>query len=266
MPTLRTPHGDIHWLEAGNASHASVVVLLHGLGGDAGFWRAEQAALAEHFRVLAIDLRGSGLSSATDQAFSIEDLAQDVSAVLQHLGIASAHVVGFSMGGLVAQALAVLAPERIRSLVLAASFARTNVQARGFLEAVASVYRSGSTAKQMFQLVLPWLFSERFLAHPDAAPWLHYPDDAPDEQAREDWLRLLDAQLAFDGRARLGEIRARTLVVCGAEDRLAPPSDARNLANGIAGSVLVELAGGHLMNVEDGDAFMAQLQEFIAAD
>ncbi|WP_411851368.1 alpha/beta fold hydrolase [Stenotrophomonas sp. LGBM10] len=265
MPIVNLPQGALHWTEAAPDADATAVVLLHGLGGDAGFWALEQRALSARFRVLALDLRGSGLSAGVDTPLSIERLAGDVVTMLDAAGIDSAHVVGFSMGGLVAQALAVSAPERVRSLVLAATFATTGVQSRRFLEAVAEVYAGGATARQMFNLVLPWLFSARFLADPRAAPYLHYPDDAPDEQPRADWLRLLDAQLRYDGRPHLGAIRAPTLVLCGDEDRLAPPEDARALADGIRGAVLDTLPGGHLINVECADAFPARVQAFLMA-
>ena len=261
----RTPLGHIHWVEAGPKHSASAVVLLHGLGGDVGFWAAEQAALAAHFRVLAIDLRGSGESLPCSGPFSMQDLAGDVIDVLDAAGIESAHIVGFSMGGLVAQALAVEHPARVRRLVLAATFAITNMQARLFLEAVGSVYRNGASAKQMFELILPWLFSPAFLSGPHASPYLDYPEDAEGEQSREDWLRLLDAQLAFDGLDLLASIKAPTLVVAGEEDRLAPLTDAEQLTQGIEGAVLRVLPGGHLMNVESPDAFQKVLISFFTS-
>ena len=265
MPTAYTSKSGIHWTEQGPANAPGSVVLLHGLGGDSGFWEAEQKVLGQRYRVLAIDLRGSGQSVGSTGPFTIEDLANDVLSVLDQAGIASAHVIGFSMGGLAAQALALSAPHRVESLVLAATFATTNQQASLFLKAVGSVYRDGATARQLYELVLPWLFSEQFLSDPCAAPYMAYPEDQSAEQSREDWLRLLDAQLAFDGRAELSKIQAPTLVVCGEEDRLAPPSDAKQLVEGIKGSVLKMVPGGHLVNIESHDEFMAHIEDFLSA-
>jgi pimeloyl-ACP methyl ester carboxylesterase len=256
----------MHWIEQGPGVDAAAVVLIHGLGGDAQFWGVEQTALATHFRVLAVDLRGSGLSPGTVEAFSIEDLARDVESMLDEAGISSAHVIGFSMGGVVAQALAVASPHRIKRLVLAATFAIVNPQARLFLEAIGSVYRDGISARQLYELVLPWLFSVAFLSDPRATPYLIYPDDPGDEQSREDWLRLLDALLAFDGRAHLAEICMPTLIISGDEDCLAPRAGAEELAKGIQGSVLKIVAGGHLMNVESPDEFIAQIEHFLSSD
>jgi pimeloyl-ACP methyl ester carboxylesterase len=256
----------MHWIEQGPGFDAAAVVLIHGLGGDAQFWGVEQTALARHFRVLAVDLRGSGLSPGTLEAFSIEDLARDVECMLDEAGISSAHVIGFSMGGVVAQALAVASPHRVKRLVLAATFAIVHPQARLFLEAIGSVYRDGISARQLYELVLPWLFSAAFLSDSRATPYLIYPDDPGGEQSREDWLRLLDALLAFDGRARLAEIRMPTLIISGDEDCLAPRAGAEALAEGIQGSVLKIVAGGHLMNVESPDEFIAQIERFLSLD
>ncbi|WP_426269895.1 alpha/beta fold hydrolase [Dyella kyungheensis] len=252
----------MHWLEEG-PDDAPAVVLIHGLGGDAQFWGVEQAALARHFRVLAVDLRGSGLSPGTVEAFSIEDLARDIESMLDEAGISSTHVIGFSMGGVVAQALAVASPQRIDRLVLAATFAVVNPQARLFLQAIGSVYRDGLSARQLYELVLPWLFSVAFLDDSRSAPYLAYPDEQGEEQSRDDWLSLLAALLAFDGRARLGAIRAPTLIISGDEDCLAPLAGAEELAHGIHGSVLKIVAGGHLMNVESPDEFIGQIERFL---
>ncbi|MEG2803673.1 alpha/beta fold hydrolase [Stenotrophomonas sp.] len=265
MPFLTTPHGALHWLDTASDPDAPAVVLIHGLGGDASFWAAEQAALAAHFRVLTVDLRGSGLSARTSGAFAIEDLARDVVAILDHAGITHAHVVGFSMGGVVAQALASHAPGRVDRLVLAATFARTNPQAVLFLQAVGTVYRRGATPRQVFDLVLPWLFSEAFFSDPRAAPYLDYPEEAADEQTPQDWQRLLDAMCAFDGHARLATLACPTLVMAGDEDRLATLADAQHLASGIPGAVLHVLRGGHLMNVESPEAFIEHVMQFLRA-
>ncbi|WP_447594529.1 FAD-dependent monooxygenase [Stenotrophomonas rhizophila] len=109
---------------------------------------------------------------------------------------------------------------------------------------------------------VPWLFSVGFLSDPRAAPWLDYPDDAPDEQTAEDWQRLLDAMIGFDGRPRLPHIHVPTLVIGGDEDRLATPEDAQVLLDGIPGARLSMLRGGHLMNVESPDAFLSELERF----
>jgi 3-oxoadipate enol-lactonase len=162
--------------------------------------------------------------------------------------------------------LAVAFPDRMQSLLLASTFARTNAQARHFLEAVASVYQCGASSKQIYDLIVPWLFSLPFFNDPRAEPFLEYPDDVEVDQSLEDWLRLLAAQLAFDGRNRLPLIDAPTLILAGADDRLVPLEDAEHLAHGISGAVLHILQGGHLINIESPHAFEQEILNFLSVN
>jgi 3-oxoadipate enol-lactonase len=262
---MQTPHTSprrIHWIEQGPRG-APAVLLLHGLGGDVRFWSAEQAALARGFRVLAMDFRGSGQSMKSLAPFSVEDLVDDVIEVLDEASVEQVGVIGFSMGGIVAQALALAVPDRATHLVLAATFARVNPQARLFLQALGALYQSGATARQMYELIVPWLYSIPFLAGPRASAVINDIGDPCDHQSRRDWLHLLDALLGYDGSGRLGDIRASTLIIAGDEDRLASCGDARELAAGIHGATLEIIPGGHLMNIESPDLFMAHVIRFL---
>lgn len=258
-----SPRG-IHWIEEG--SDATPLVLLHGLGGDAKFWAAEQAKLSKIYRTIAIDLRGSGLSARAMESLSIASLVEDILDVLDASGIENADIIGFSMGGVVAQALALAAPQRTKRLVLAGTFATMNVQARLYLQAVGAQYRQGATPEQMYSLILPWLFSIPFLSSPDAQPFLSYVQDPLDQQTREDWLRLLQALLDYEGVDRLEDIQAPTLILYGSEDRLASSSDAEIIRSGITKSVLKVVPGGHLFNIESPDVFLNHIVSFLSND
>jgi 3-oxoadipate enol-lactonase len=190
-----------------------------------------------------------------------------VAAVLDDAGLDKAHVVGFSLGGLVAQSLAVRHPARVDRLVLASTYAVMNPQARLFLDAVHEPYADGSlTERQMFGLICPWLFSTAFLADPANAGWISYPDDAGDEQAPEDWSRLYRAQRAFDGTRSLADIGASTLVLSGSEDRLVSRADAELLARRIPGARHDRIAGaGHLLNFEEPQRFLDAVEAHLAA-
>jgi pimeloyl-ACP methyl ester carboxylesterase len=231
--------------------------LLHGLGGDVGFWEPEAAELADSFRVIVIDARGSGGSSSTPEGFGVDDLADDVIAVLDQAGSRVAHVVGFSMGGLTAQSLAARYPDRVDRLVLASTYAVMNPQSRMFLDAVQDVYRTGATSKQMFDLICPWLFSWSFLGEPANADWFDYPDDAADDQSLDDWSKLYAAQRSFDARAGLAQVEVPTLVVHGRQDRLVTATDTADLADWLLDArVETFAASGHLVNVEEPRRFL----------
>jgi 3-oxoadipate enol-lactonase len=109
------------------------VVLIHGLAGDYSAWLAQVEALRHHYRVIAFDNRGAGQSTQVDEPVSTQDLADDTLRLMDYLDIDRAHVVGRSMGGAVAQHMALKAPQRIISLALCASFARLDPLGRRVL-------------------------------------------------------------------------------------------------------------------------------------
>jgi 3-oxoadipate enol-lactonase len=257
----RGPEGPVHWIERGSGRP---LVLLHGLGGDVGFWAAEMEVWAQTFRVIAIDLRGSGATPPSPGGHTMADLADDVVAVLDDAGINTADVLGFSMGGNVALALALAHPRRVGRLVLASTFACMNIQARLFLDAVLRTYEQNRQPDQMFRLIYPWLFSIDFLADPANGAFLVDAEGAPDDQPFEDWRALYLAQQRFDVRQDLDEIGAPTLVVIGDQDRLVSLDDARELSDGLAEARLAELPGaGHLTNVETPEEFRRLVEQFL---
>jgi 3-oxoadipate enol-lactonase len=261
VPFAAGPAGPVHWAEAGAGPP---LVLLHGLGGDIGFWAAEQAAWRARFRLILVDLRGHGRTPASAGGHSIADLADDVAAVLAAAGVESAHVLGFSMGGLVAQSLAVRYPDRVARLVLASTYAVMNPQARLFLDAVLQCYEDSQDPVLMYRLIFPWLFSAGFLADPANRAWLPGDDLDLDDQSLADWRAAYLAQRRFDGRPQLGRIGAPTLVIAGGEDRLVSRGDVNALADGVSGAHLTVLAGsGHLINVEQPGVFRAAIEDFL---
>lgn len=114
MPELLLGDVRLHYQEQGTGDP---VLLLHGLGSSARDWEHQLPALAAHYRVIAVDLRGHGSSERTQGPFSVAQFAGDVAALMDRLQLPTAHLVGISMGGMVGFQLAVDAPARVRSLV-----------------------------------------------------------------------------------------------------------------------------------------------------
>lgn len=121
MPVVNTGRYDINYVEEGDGYP---VLLIHGLAGDHTAWLPQLAAWKDKYRVIAFDNPGSGDSSLVSQPTGTADLADATLGLMDKLGIDRAHVVGRSMGGAVAQHMAIKAPERLQSMALAASFAR----------------------------------------------------------------------------------------------------------------------------------------------
>jgi 3-oxoadipate enol-lactonase len=120
----------LNYLDVGQGTP---VVLIHGLAGDYKAWLPQIAALRDHFRVIAFDSRGAGKSTQVDEPVTTADLAADTLRLMDYLSITKAHVVGRSMGGAIAQHMALKAPERIISLALCASFAQLDPLGRRVL-------------------------------------------------------------------------------------------------------------------------------------
>lgn len=238
------------------------VVLLHGLGGDRSFWADSEAVLEQAFHVVAPDLRGSGSAAHLADGHTIADLAADVCAELDRLDVERAHVVGFSMGGLVAQTMAARYPTRVDRLVLASTYAVINTQARMFIDAVREVVVATGTQRLVFDLVCPWLFAPTFLDDPGNAAMFTSPDE---DEAPGGWLAQYQAQREFDGRTALSAISAPTLVLAGAEDALVSGRDVADLVDGIGDVTLRTYDGcGHLINIEAPQRFHRDILEFLA--
>lgn len=241
------------------------LVLIAGLGGDHTFWESSLKYLTM-FKVITFDCRGSGADTSSPPPYSMELFADDLAALLDSLKIGKCHVLGFSMGGNVAQAFAIKYPERVDKLILAATFAKMNRQVRLFLDAVLSVYENGCTPKQMFDLIAPWLFSEEFLKAPGSASYLRFDDNDPNLQPLVNWKGQYLAQREFDARETLWRIRSPTLVIAASEDRLVHLADAKELCGKIQGARTEIVDGaGHLMNFEQPETFHQILKAFLSS-
>jgi pimeloyl-ACP methyl ester carboxylesterase len=239
------------------------LVLIAGLGGDQTFWTSSLKYLSK-FKVITFDCRGGGMSTLSPPPYTMELFADDLAALLDSLKIERCHILGFSMGGNIAQAFTLKYPERVDKLILAATFASMNRQARLFVDAVLSVYENGCTPKQMFDLIAPWLFSENFLKRPESASYLRFDENDPNHQPLVNWKGQYLAQREFDARGRLRLIQSPTLVIAASEDRLAHLADAKMLSDLIKGARLEVMSGvGHLMNFEEPENFHGMVIEFL---
>jgi len=234
------------------------VLLLHGLGGDRVTWLYQVREFCREFPVITVDLRGHGLSSKAERDFTIAEMARDVARLLREVGIERVHAVGLSMGGMVAQQLAVDHPHAVASLVLVdtacgipAQFAAAARTALELIEnntmATVATARITAAFSDAVDPVVRNYFIDR-VARNDKASY--------DRAAR--------ATYGFDVRSRLGEIRVPTLVVVGAEDRTLPPPLSEELAACIEGAQLVRIDGAaHLSNVEQPQEFNRSVLEFL---
>jgi pimeloyl-ACP methyl ester carboxylesterase len=229
------------------------VLLVMGLGMAATGWWRTVAVLAERFRVLAFDNRGSGRSDTPKGPYSIVRFAADAAAVLDAAGEKDAHVYGISLGGMIAQELALSHPERVRSLVLGAStpggveHVLPDKETLGFIQRRASMgFEEGVWASIPYNYGAATRTAHAERLGADIVERLRYPPDAEGYKAQ------LAAAWGWDATARLAELDLPALVLHGDEDRIIPVENGRRLARAIQGARYEELAGaGHLYPTDE---------------
>ena len=223
------------------------LVLISGLGGLASFWNAFAETYAPHFRVVTYDHRGVGGSSALEGPTSIAAMREDLIGLLDHLGIASAAILGHSTGGAIAQDLALAQPERVSRLVLSATFARPCAYMRRlFAGRIELLDQLGIDAYRLHAVTLLnapyWLDANDAVVEAElqAAAARSKPTDAA--VVRE---RML-AVLGHDAQDQLAQIAAPVRVVVAADDIVTPAYLSQRLADAISQAELRLLPrGGH---------------------
>lgn len=238
------------------------LLLIHGFPLDRRLWAAQMSGLAAAARVITPDLRGHGRSETPAGPLTMDQQADDLAALLAHLGIGRAVVAGLSMGGYIAFAMWRRHPERIRALVLADTRAEPDsVVARANRErAIAQVQQTGAAAHA--DMMLPRLLSPTSLATPRLAT------AARKMMAEQSVAGIVGALGGLrdraDSRPTLPTITVPTLVITGAEDALTPPADGAALAAAIPGAqhTIVPKAG-HLSPLENPRAFNATVRAFL---
>lgn len=263
MPFIERPDGArIAWSSDGDDG-APPVLLVMGLAYPSAMWWRLVPALAARYRVLRLDNRGAGLTGDVPGApYTVSAMAADCLAVLDEAGADSAQVVGISMGGLIAQELALAAPERVRSLCLIATHAGA-AHAVWDAEALAMLSNRGEmTAREAAEMSIPF----------------NYAPGTPRERIEQDWdvrlplagtptgyLAQLTGTSVWSGLPRLQQISSPTLVVHGELDRLVPPDNGRMLAEGIPGAELVLVPdANHILMTDQPELVETVLLDWVA--
>lgn len=237
-----------------------VLVLSSSLGTTSALWDAQIPGLEKAFRIVRYDHPGHGGSTAPDAPITIESLAVNVVELLDDLELASVSFCGLSLGGMVGMALARDVPERIDRLVLCCTAAYLGPP-EGWHER-AQIVRTHGTAAIAEKVLERW-FTERFRREQTAAVASFR--EMLGGITREGYAACCEAIADWDARAGLDAIRARTLVIAGAEDIATPTEDAAFLVESIPESELVVLPdAAHLANAEQPELFDRALLEFLS--
>lgn len=240
MPTVSIGDADIYYEEKGQGPP---LMLVPGLAGQGSFWISQVPDFSRDFRTIVHDHRGAGRSTHSPIRYSVEQMADDTLRLMDALRIDAAHLVGHSTGGAIGQVIATEHPERLRSLVLSATWAGPDPYFRRLFESrkqtlLDSGVEAYLRASALFQATPKWVSEhDQFITELHAVTAAGYP---PVEVVAS----RIDAIIRHDRRGRLLQIRVPTLVIVARDDMITPPFYSEELASTIPGAKLVVLEGG----------------------
>jgi pimeloyl-ACP methyl ester carboxylesterase len=276
MPTAKIGDVDLYYEEHGTGDP---LLCIMGFATDSTGWLLQLPAFAERHRTVVFDNRGVGRSNKPAGAYSIHQMADDAAGLLDHLGIDRAHVLGLSMGGMIAQELVLRHPERVRGLVLAATFPEPDAETESqrkviFTEMGGSITEAGEmridfaavNPFMFFQHLLPLVFNPAFIQTELPKLMQMFSGALQYGFSLEAVMGQMQAIMAHKSTDRLATITAPTLVLTGDADRLIAPANSDVLAKSIPGAKLVRIPGGsHGFNIEVPDVFNREVLDFLAS-
>ncbi len=242
------------------------VMLIAGLASDSQSWQPIVEELSRHYLVILPDNRGVGRTKPQDIETSIHHIANDCNALLGHLGLPSATLLGHSMGGFVALDCAIRYPERVSNLILAGTSAFNSVRNNLLFRDWALYLRYGLDSELWFRNLFYWILSKHFFEDSKTL------DDAvrlaieyPYPQSDIAFEKQVNAIMKFNCEEHLSNIEAKTLIMCGKEDLLFPPEDSIKVLQAIprASVSLIENAA-HSIHMENPKAFTDCILHFLS--
>ncbi|HEX9776444.1 MAG TPA: alpha/beta fold hydrolase [Actinomycetota bacterium] len=262
MPHARSGDARIAYEVAGEGEP---LLMIMGFATDARMWMFQLPALTQRFRCITLDNRGVGGSPYVPGDLTLEQMAADARAVLDAEGIGRAHVMGISMGGAIAQHLALDSPDRVDRLILAATWCRANP----YLPRMASVGRTllrDSGQAWVVRASMLWLFTPRFLLEFGEA--LDQIERIAADMGMQPAVfdQQVEAILRHDTAGRLASLTVPTLVLTGERDIFVPTELSVETAEAIPGAELVVLPGGHAFNVEHFAEFNEAVLRFLSRE
>jgi 3-oxoadipate enol-lactonase len=238
------------------------LVLLHCLGVDHGLWDIAAAGLEDRATLLSYDFPGHGETPVPGRGYAIEDLSRQLALLLDREGLASAHLAGISLGGLVAQHFAAANPNRVERLVLIDTTPRYDETARGMWAVRARAARTAGVASLLASILEIWFTAEFIAENPPAVCYVRERFTAA---SGEGYALACEALAAADLRSLAARIAAPTLVLCGSDELPAFREAAQWLTRTIPKAELAWLSPArHASILQQPHAFQQRMRAFLA--
>ncbi|MFM0559711.1 alpha/beta fold hydrolase [Paraburkholderia sediminicola] len=236
------------------------LTFIHQLGGDLSVWDQLAGYFRDEYTVLRYDLRGHGKTAVSSEPFSVADLSRDLAALLDAVGAPTTHLVGMSMGGMIAQQFALDHPSRVDTLTVADTTCGTLPEGRAIWDQRAAAARTDGMASLVPATLSRWLTPDFQAAHPEAVEQIR---EVLSHTLPEGYAMACEALRDFDLRGKLGTIRCPTLAVGGRHDTGTPPAATQAIADAIQGAQFEMLEAAHLAPIEQSHRFAALLETFL---
>lgn len=242
------------------------LVLIQGCGGNITMWESQIEPLSKHFQLILFDNRGSGRSQITSGDYTIQMLAQDTAALIEQLGIEKAHILGWSMGGMIAQELAIARPDLVDKLIISASAAKFPESSiflwKGFLDLLRHQQYEALSRWQMSLCFSHDFFNNAQTVAATLDGWMNplYPVTI------EGFTSQTAALFSYDRRGQLQNLQKSTLLLGAEEDRFFPVSVVRETAADIPEAKVEILPGSHLYYIEHPEEFSQAAIAFLNSE
>ncbi|WP_250525305.1 alpha/beta fold hydrolase [Caballeronia sp. GAWG2-1] len=243
-----------------NEGGGPTLTFIHQLGGDLSVWDQMAGYFRHGYNVLRYDLRGHGRTAVSQDAFSIRDLADDLAGLLDKLGAKTTHLVGLSIGGMVAQTFAINHADKVDSLTVVGAPAFIPEEAQPTFRQRAASVRENGVASMVDATLERWLTPQFRKAHPEVVEQI---GETIAQTPVEGFARAAEAISRFNVRDKLAAIDKSTLVIAGEHDSGTPHAASQVIADTVPGARFELLNAAHLSPVEESQRFCALLNDFL---
>jgi 3-oxoadipate enol-lactonase len=262
MPRTRIGNIEMYYEVHGSGEP---VVLIHGLSMDSSTWFNQVSVLSQNYQVVVFDNRGVGQTDAPNEDYSTEMMADDAVALLKFLNVDNAHILGFSMGGMIAQIIALKYPELVRSLLLNTTAAQFPAKAKHLVQTWLRMLNENVSLETRIREGFLWVYTNEFFEDDETVmASVNLAINHPHPLSTHGFAGQVAALMKHDTRSQISQISVPTLVLIGGDDIFIPIEFSEELAAKILKAELVILErGGHNCWMEFPELFNQAVMQFL---